>query len=70
MPYAQNFDIMGDEIFDTDEVDNDANMRDQKIVNVKGSTTKCRLSKVAWMKMHKYLVYFTAVLEYSLNLPW
>ena len=50
MPYAQIFDIMGDEILDTDDVDNDPSMRDKVMVNVKGSK-KCRLSKVAWMKM-------------------
>ncbi len=50
LPYAQIFDIMGDEILATDEEDNDANMRNKISVNVKGST-KCKLSKVAWMKM-------------------
>jgi hypothetical protein len=50
LPYAQIFDIMGDEILATDEEDNDANIRNKISVNVKGST-KCKLSKVAWMKM-------------------
>ena len=50
LPYAQIFDIMGDEIFDMDDEDNEVHMRNKISVNVKGSS-KCRLSKVAWMKM-------------------
>ena len=50
LPYAQIFDIMGEEILDMDEEDDKAHMRNKTSVNVKGSS-KCRLSKVAWMKM-------------------